>query len=106
MKANANLCEFTNLRFESEADKDNSKRLASEMTVPIVCAVALVIVAPIVSTSYIDPSETDLFRTILAQIANFATISLLAIIYFGLKRTIRIFDAYCALLPIMTSASV
>lgn len=104
MKANANLCEFTNLRFESEADKDNSKRLASEMTVPIVCAVALVIVAPIVSTSYIDPSETDLFRTILAQIANFATISLLAIIYFGLKRTIRIFDAYCALLPIMTSA--
>lgn len=104
MRINVRYCRLDNVRFENKSDANNSKRLAGEMTVPIVCSVALVVVAPIVSTTYIDPSGNDFFRTILAQAANLTTIVLLAVVYFGLKRSIRIFDAYCALLPIMTSS--
>ncbi len=88
----------------NSAMKVNKDRLTSTIAIPIVCSIALVLVAPIASTTYVDTIGQDTFRTVLAQAANCVTLALFAIVFFGLKREIRIFDAYCAFLPILASS--
>ena len=80
------------------------KRLARTLTVPTVCAVVLVLVAPIASTTYIDTADQELFRLILAQIANLVALVILAIVYFALNKKVRIFNAYCMLFPVLASS--
>ena len=81
-----------------------SRRLFSSLAVPIICAIVLTLVAPIASTTYIDTTGQDLFRTLLAQIANAVALAVLAVIYLGMNRKVSMFNAYCMLLPVLASS--
>lgn len=84
--------------------KGGQKRLISSLAIPIICAVVLVLVAPVASTTYISIGDQDLIRVILAQVANLTALIILALIYYGLKRKVSIFNAYCMLLPVLASS--
>lgn len=77
--------------------------LGRKLLVPTVCAVVLVLVAPLVSgVSY--GNDDVLFRVLLAQGANAVGLLVLAVLLFGLKREVSIFGAYCVFLPVLASA--
>ena len=69
----------------------------------IVCCMALVLIAPIVSTAYVDVYSQETFRTLLAQGANLFALVCLAFVYFGLRKQPRIVDVYMTLMPVLAT---
>lgn len=80
------------------------RRLFSEIAVPLICAIVLVLVAPVASSTYVDTADHYLFRQLLAQAANFIALVILSIALLGLKKNIELFGAYCVLLPVLASS--
>lgn len=80
------------------------RHLFREIAVPLICAIVLVLVAPVASSTYVDTADQYLFRQLLAQAANFLALAILSIILLGMKRDIELFGAYCILLPILASS--
>lgn len=80
------------------------KALLASLAVPTICAVVLVLVAPVASTTYLDTEGQDLFRLLLAQGANAIALAVLAVILFACNKKVSIFNAYCAFLPILASS--
>lgn len=81
-----------------------TKTLLTSLAVPTICAVVLVLVAPVASTTYLDTTGQDLFRLLLAQGANAAALAVLAVVLFGFNKKVSIFNAYCMLLPVLASS--
>lgn len=82
----------------------SARVLGRELMVPALCAVVLVLVAPIVSATYYSGGEQPLVRVLFAQGANIIGLGILAFFLFGLKRNVTIFSVYCALLPLLASS--
>lgn len=82
----------------------SARVLGRELMVPALCAVVLVLVAPIVSATYYSGGEQPLVRVLFAQGANVIGLGILAFFLFGLKRNVTIFSVYCALLPLLASS--
>lgn len=80
------------------------RQLVPRLSMPVICSVVLVLVAPIVSTLYADTWGQDLFRTMLAQAANLAALVALWLVYVGLGKKVSVVGAYCTLLPLLASA--
>ncbi len=84
--------------------KDGVRRVFADVAVPLICAIALILIAPIASSAYVDTTGQDLFRQLLAQAANLTALLVLAIIMIGFNRNVRLFGAYCVLLPLLSSS--
>ncbi len=87
-------------------DRDVLERrgLLRSLVTPAVCAVVLVLVAPLASNLFVNTQGQDFFRTMLAQVANIVALVVLAGVFFGWRRSVRIRDAYAVLLPILATA--
>lgn len=81
-----------------------ARRMFSEIAIPLICAVVLVLVAPIASSTYVDTTGQDIFRQLLAQAANLVALVILAVVLLGLKKNIELFGTYCVLLPVLASS--
>ena len=82
----------------------NSTPALKELLLPAVCSVVLVLVAPIVTTSYVGSTETQFIGVLLAQLANFIAICALAVTLFVRHQVPSITQAYCVLLPLLATA--
>ena len=81
-----------------------AKALLTSLAVPTICAVVLVLVAPIASTTYLDTEGQELFRLLLAQEANAAALLVLAVVLFAFNKKVSIFNAYRMFLPVLASS--
>ena len=92
----------------AHADPANTRQnghgaLFKALAVPSLLLMALVIIAPVVSTLYIDTHGQDTFRILLAQAANLVALGVLWFIYFVLKKRITVVGAYRTLLPVLAT---
>lgn len=71
---------------------------------PILCSMALVLVAPVVSTAYVDAYSRETARTLLAQGANLFALAMLAAVFFAARKRPSIADAYIAAMPALATA--
>ena len=70
---------------------------------PIIYCAALTLIAPVVSTAYVDTYGRETFRTLLAQGANLVALAGLAVVYFVRNRQPRMAEVYTALLPVLAT---
>lgn len=87
-----------------ERERAPMRSMVRALGVPTLCATVLVLVAPVASTTYYSGGDDPLFRVLLAQGANAVGLGILIFLLFGMKRNVSIFNAYCALLPLLASS--
>lgn len=76
---------------------------AKDVSLPIVCAMALVLITPIASVAFGSPEGDDGFGGLLLPIAHAASLALLMAVWFGLKKSVTLPRFYCVFLPIFAS---
>ncbi len=79
------------------------KTIMKDVSLPLICAMALVLITPIASVSYVDTSAIGISEDLLAQIASFVALACIFIIWFPRKKEISLPQFYCIFLPILAS---
>lgn len=88
---------------ETPKSNESLKELGKDVLLPIVCAMALVLITPIASTSFGNSENNIISNDVILPLAHACSLLLLMIIWFVFKKDTTLPQLYCVFLPIFAS---
>ncbi|BAK45287.1 DNA-binding HTH domain-containing protein [Eggerthella sp. YY7918] len=91
------------LLIRTETGKKDIKPVGKDVLLPLVCAMALVLITPIANAAFGVTQDMLVSNNRVVPVAYSFSLILLVVIWFMLKRDLVLPQLYCVLLPIMAS---